>query len=325
MVDQNFYKKNGNFKLGYLAPVGDAKLHDEKDSEVNIFNVASLSEAGEGDITFLQNTKYIESFKNTKASACIVSSKYAELAPKGLALLISENPYYTYAKIAEKFYHRENIFTEISELASVDDTVTIGNRTRILPGAYIGPNCKIGSNCLIHANVKITNAIIGDNVIIHSNSSIGQDGFGYALHKGRHYKVPQLGRVIIENDVEIGANTTIDRGAGPDTIIGEGTKIDNLVQIGHNCKIGKHCIIVSQVGISGSTEIGDYTVLAGQVGIAGHLKIGSQVQVAAKAGLMKDVGDKEVVAGYPAMPVKDWHRQTIVMKNLINRKNGKDE
>lgn len=321
MADSNFYKKNGSFKLGFLAEILDSKVLNESDNNIIIHNVASLDEASEGDITFLQNVKYLENFKKTKATACILSQKHVEKAPEGLALLVTDDPYYVYAKIAEKFYHKNNLFFSVSEFSNVDSTATIGSLTVVQPGTYIGPGCIIGKNCVIHPNVTIMNSIIGDDVIIHSGARIGQDGFGYAFHNGAHHKVPQLGRVIIENNVEIGANTTIDRGAGPDTIIGEGTKIDNLVQIGHNCKIGKHCIIVSQSGVSGSTEIGDYTVIAGQAGIAGHLKIGKKVQIAAKAGVMRDIEDGGIVGGYPAVPIKEWHRHSIIMKRLIEGKN----
>ncbi len=325
MADPNFFKKNGSFKMGFLAGISDGKVPNPKDNDIIIHDVAPLDRAGEGDITFLQNPKYLESLKTTKATACIISPKHLEKAPNNLAFIVSENPYYTYAKIAEKFYHKDNLFFSISEFAYVDATADIGSLTVVQPNSFIGPNCIIGKNCVIHSNVTITNAIIGDNVIIHSGARIGQDGFGYAFHNGRHHKVQQLGRVIIENNVEIGANTTIDRGAGPDTIIGEGAKIDNLVQIGHNCKIGKHCVIVSQVGISGSTEIGDYTVIAGQAGIAGHLKIGSKVQVAAKAGVMRDIEDGGVVGGYPAVPIKEWHRHSIIMNRLVEGKNDKKD
>lgn len=325
MIDTDFYKKTGSYKLKYLADISGGELSDPANADLMIRNVSSLDNAGEGDITFLQNSKYTENFKVTKASACVVLPKNVKLAPKKLALIISDNPYYSFAMISEKFYHQENLFTELSEQAYIDYTATIGNRTHIGAFSYIGQNVKIGRNCIINSNVTITNAIIGDNVIIHSGTRIGQDGFGYAFHNGRHHKVMQLGRVIIENDVEIGANTTIDRGSGPDTVIGEGTKIDNLVQIGHNVKIGKNCIIVAQVGISGSTEIGDYTVLGGQAGTVGHIKIGSKVQIAAKAGVMEDIKDGAIVGGYPAVPIKQFHRQTIYLKNITNAGRKRDE
>jgi UDP-3-O-[3-hydroxymyristoyl] glucosamine N-acyltransferase len=323
MADSNFYKKNGSFKLGFLADISDCVVMDQNNRNIMIHDVATIDDAKKGDITFLQNPKYSKKLKNSKASACILSKDNIKWAPEGMALLLTENPYYAYAKIVNKFYHKESLFLSVSEFTYVELSASNGNRTTIGPGTYVGPNCIIGRDCVIHNNVSLENCIIGDNVIIHSGTRIGQDGFGYAYHNGKHHKVLQIGRVIIENDVEIGANTTIDRGAGPDTIIGEGTKIDNLVQIGHNCRIGKHCIIVSQVGISGSTEIGDYTVIAGQAGISGHLKIGKRVQIAAKAGVMRDIEDGGIVGGYPAVPIKEWHRHSVIMHKLVNERNNK--
>lgn len=320
MPDSRFFKKNGTFRLGFLGEISGSRLLAPESANIVINDVASLESAKEGDITFLQNPKYIDKFRNTKASACIISEKNISNAPKNIALLISENPYYSHALITQKFYMRENKFLEISEHAIVDNSAEIGDRTVIHSGAFIGDGVVIGKNCIIHPNVTITNAIIGDNVIIHHGSAIGQDGFGYAFHNGRHHKIPQLGRVVIENDVEIGANTCIDRGAGPDTIIGEGTKIDNLVQVAHNVRIGKHCIIVAQVGISGSTEIGDYSVIGGQVGIIGHLKIGKGVQVAAQSGIFRNLEDKEIVGGTPCVPLRQFHKQTVILDKLANKK-----
>ncbi|HCR86081.1 MAG TPA: UDP-3-O-(3-hydroxymyristoyl)glucosamine N-acyltransferase [Alphaproteobacteria bacterium] len=321
MADTKFHPKNGRFKLGYLAEISGCTLLNEGYSDIFIDDTAPLEAASSGKIAFLQNPKYIEAFKTTSASAVVISEKHIDIAPEGVALLISKDPYFSYTLILKKFYHRENQTMEISEFAHVDLSVEVGKRTKIGFGTYIGANCVIGNDCTIHSNVNITNAIIGNNVIIHSGVSIGQDGFGYAYNNGRHHKVPQVGRVIIGDDVEIGANTTIDRGSAPDTIIGEGTKIDNLVQIGHNVKIGKHCIIVSQVGISGSTEIGDYTIIAGQAGIAGHLKIGSQVQVAAQAGITRDLEDKAIVGGTPAVPLRQYHKQALALAKLTEKNN----
>jgi UDP-3-O-[3-hydroxymyristoyl] glucosamine N-acyltransferase len=319
MQNSVFNTKARDFSLKELANISSSKIYDEKHAEIVIKNIASLKNAGEGDISFLQNPKYNDEFKLTKATACIISEKNIKNAPEGIALLISDNPYYSYAMIAQSFYPAKNS-GKISDRANISSSAKIGNNVSIAVGVFIGDNVIIGDNSVIHANVVITHAIIGKNVIIHPNTSIGQDGFGYAFHQGVHHKVPQLGRVIIEDNVEIGSNVSIDRGAGPDTIIGAGTKIDNLVQIGHNVKVGKACIIVSHVGISGSTEIGDYTVIGGQVGIAGHLKVGSRVQIAAQSGVMRDVEDGDVLCGSPAVPIKQFHRQTIALEKLVKNK-----
>ena len=319
MADPRFFSKNGSFKLSEIAEFTHSKLQDENAGDIVIHDIAPLSDAGEGEVTFFQNKKYLEQFKQTKATACITDEASAAKAPKGTKILISENPYYSYAMATCMFYQQESDSTETPSSANIDFTAEIGKGTVIHPGAYIGKNCVIGENCEIHANASIQNSIIGDNVTVHNGTSIGQDGFGYAFQNGRHHKVMQLGRVIIKNNVEIGANVTIDRGAGPDTVIGEGTKIDNLVQIGNNVKIGKHCIIVALAGISGSAEVGDYTVVGGQVGIAGHLKVGKNVQIAAQSGVIKDVKDGEVLGGAPAVPIKQFHRQTLAVQKLLKK------
>lgn len=325
MIDNRFHKKNGSPKLAELAKISGAKLHDEKFANFVVKNLAPLETAVEGDLSFFQNVKYLEQFKNTKASACIISEKFIDKAPAGVALLISENPYYSYAIITQRLFHQKVRELKLSENASIDNSSEIGSNSVVNSGCYIGPNCVIGKNCVIHPNVTIINSIIGNNVIIHAGASIGQDGFGYAFHQGKHHKVMQLGRVIIENDVEIGANTCIDRGSANDTIIGEGTKIDNLVQIAHNVKIGKHCVFAAQVGIAGSTEFGDYVVIGGQAGIGGHIKIGNRVTISAKAGVFQDVADGETVGGFPAVPIKQFHRQSVALAKLIEKKGEKSE
>jgi UDP-3-O-[3-hydroxymyristoyl] glucosamine N-acyltransferase len=195
----------------------------------------------------------------------------------------------------------------------------IGARCRLRPNAVIGAGVVIGDDCDIGATASVSHCLIGARVMLHPGVRIGQDGYGFAPGPEGHTKVPQLGRVIVEDDVEIGANSTIDRGSGPDTVIGAGSKIDNLVQIGHNVQIGRGCLIVAQVGISGSTQLGDFVVLAGQVGVAGHLKIGSGAVLAAKSGLSRSVPAGETFAGIPARPVREWRRISGALGRMARR------
>lgn len=343
MPDKRFFNIKGNSPLSEIAAVGGCKLSDDKYKDTEISSVAPIESAGESDITFLSNVKYAEKLKDSKARACIMHPKMVEKAPANMILLISENPYASYAKIATYLHPDDVCEPQISKNADISLTAQIGKNCTIESGAvikdnakiadgcfigagsYIGKGVEVGENTKISSNVTITHAIIGKNVLLHPGVRIGQDGFGFATDKGVHIKVPQLGRVVVEDWVEIGANSCVDRGAGPDTIIGAGTKIDNLVQIGHNVQTGKGCIIVSQVGVSGSTKLGDYVVLGGQVGVAGHLNIGSMVNVAAQSGVMNNIEPKQIVGGSPAIPVKQWHRQTIAIKKLIKKKGETNE
>ena len=302
------------------------------DENVKIRNIAPIDKAKEGDITFLVNKKYIPFVKTTKASAIFVDK---ELKDVKISQIVSDNPYLAYAKLLTFFTKKEIKHTGISEKAIVEPSakiakevtiypnvyigknVEIGENTIIYPNVFIGDNSKIGKSCLIYANVSIYHdTIIGNNVIIHSGTVIGSDGFGYAKDGEKYYKIPQIGNVIIEDDVEIGANCTVDRGAIEYTKIGKGVKIDNLVQIAHNVEIGENSVIVAQVGISGSTKIGKSVVLAGQVGIAGHLKIGDRVMVGAKSGIGKSLKDGEIVSGIPAIDHKKWLRWAVSYEKL---------
>ena len=343
MADPRFFKNTGPYTLGELAIDTGAKLYQARDTEKTIRDIAPLHKAETQHISFLDNPKYLNDLKTTQAGACVIRPEHAKNAPEHVALLLTDNPYYIYAQLAKKFYpalasshpspsHTVALNATIDESADIEQgcaiehnvvigpNVSIASGCRIRAGVVINEGVIIGKNCTINSNVTISNAIIGEHVIIHQGSNIGQDGFGYAFHEGNHFKVPQLGRVIIEDCVEIGAGTCIDRGSGPDTVVGTGTKIDNLVQIAHNVQIGKHCILVSQVGIAGSTKVGDYTVLGGQVGIAGHLNIGSQVQAAAQSGITKNIKDGETVCGMPAIPIKQHHRQVAMLKKLAKKK-----
>ncbi len=339
MADPRFFRRANPISLVDLAKIANATIVGNGSPNQTFSDVKALSEAGPEDVSFLDNKRYAESFSTSAAGACVVEEAYADRAPSDMALLISEAPYLGFALIAAAFYPLQTAETKnISANAYVDPSASVGDRAQIEAGAVIqadaeirpdvhigagaivGPGVVIGKGTRIGPNTCLSHCIIGDQVIIHGGVNIGQDGFGFALSPKGHHKVPQLGRVIIEDDVEIGANTTIDRGAGPDTVIGTGTKIDNLVQIAHNVRIGKGCIIVSQVGISGSTEIGDFVMIGGQAGLTGHLKVGSRSKIAAQSGVMRSVAPGGTVGGSPAKPMREWLREVAVVDRLIKKK-----
>jgi UDP-3-O-[3-hydroxymyristoyl] glucosamine N-acyltransferase len=343
MVDSRFFANHGPFTVAEISISTGAVLREGADVNRALTDVAPLDRASGSDISFFDNTKYAEQFSNSAAGACFVRAKYADLAPSTMVVLITEDPYRCYALAAQKYYPAVTAAADVSSQAHIDPSaqiapdagiaagVWIGPRAQIGSGARIGPNAVIGESVVIGDRTSIgplssiSHAMIGNNVIVHRGVHIGQDGFGFALGREGHVKVPQLGRVIIGDDVEIGSGTTIDRGTGPDTVIGEGTKIDNLVQIGHNVQIGRRVVIVAQVGISGSTRIGDGVVIGGQTGIAGHLKIGHGVRIAAQSGVMNDIPAGGSYGGAPAIPAIEWHRQTVAISRLTKSKRGNDE
>ncbi|MBI5739231.1 MAG: UDP-3-O-(3-hydroxymyristoyl)glucosamine N-acyltransferase [Nitrospirae bacterium] len=317
-------------KLKELANIIGGKICGDPDVEIK--GAAGIKEAKEGDITFLAEKKYLNDLPGSKASAVIAKDEITGLSA---SLLIADNPYFVFAKALKALYGRPRVAPGISDRADVcadavfgegvtvypgayvGSGVVIGARTVICPGVFIGDGSSVGDDSLIYPNVTIReNVRIGNKVIIHPGAVIGSDGFGYVFEQGAHYKIPQVGGVIIEDDVEIGANVTIDRATTGNTIIGAGTKIDNLVQIAHNVRTGKNCIIVSQVGVSGSVEMGDGVVLAGQAGVRDHVKIGSGVTVAAKAGITDDVPAGQIYSGMPAIPHKTWLRAQSVFAKL---------
>ncbi|MFO1438679.1 MAG: UDP-3-O-(3-hydroxymyristoyl)glucosamine N-acyltransferase [Verrucomicrobiaceae bacterium] len=305
----------------------------------------SISEAQAGEITFLGNPRYLPALKTTQASAALVSTDFSALAevPDTLALIRVENPTLAFSSVIRHFGPppRESgngvdatasvspraVFdpqkVSIGPCAVIEDDVRIGDGTIIHAGAFVGHGAQIGEDCVLHPNATIRErCVLGDRVILHSGCVIGADGFGYELVKGRHHKIEQVGIVQLDDDVEIGACTTIDRARFGRTWIGEGTKIDNLVQIGHNCVTGKHCIIVSQTGISGSTRLGDYVTMGGQVGVAGHLEIASQVMLLAKSGVTKSLTEPGAYTGFPAKPLLEGRRMLALpakIPDLIER------
>ena len=320
MPDKRFFKKTDAKSLDEIADISACELQAGSDGQAFIDDLAPLNTATQGDVSFFDNVKYKDDLAQTQAKACFIDPDLADLLPEGTIGLFSKSPYKAYALTAQAFYPEENPSeSKISPDAHIGENVEIGEGTVVEPFAVIQDGVKIGKNCKIGANSSISHALIGDHVSIYPGARIGQDGFGFAIDPAGHVKVPQLGRVIIEDHVEIGANTTIDRGAGPDTIIGQGTWIDNLVQIAHNVKIGKGCVIVAQVGISGSTVLQDYAVLAGQVGIAGHLTIGTGAKIAAQSGVMRDIPAGEEHMGSPSAPIKQHLRQVAALKRLIQK------
>jgi UDP-3-O-[3-hydroxymyristoyl] glucosamine N-acyltransferase len=343
MPDRRFFKKTDTFKLKEIADFVDATMVNATGEE-EIEDVATLEEGVEGEIGFLNNAKYAKTLENSKLSACLLNPKYLKFAPEKMSLLVIDNPYGAYASVAEKFYpHTKHLISRysvpgiaktaiipstcklgnnliISDYAVIGDCVEIGDDTFIGPNTVISDNVIIGKNCRIMASVTISYSIIKDNCIIHPGARIGQDGFGFAPTSKGIKKIVQLGRVLIGNDVEIGANTCIDRGGINDTVISDSTKIDNLVQIGHNSVIGENCFICGQVGLAGSSIIGSAVMLGGQVGVAGHLTIGNGSMISAQSGVVSDVPPKSVFGGYPAQPIRDWHRVTNMLKKLISKK-----
>lgn len=303
--------------LAEIARIVDGEVVG--DAGVVITGICGIKEAKPGDLTFVANPKYLSLMEQTQASA-IITSKEIESAPK--PIIRTENPSLAFARMVSLIapnesphfsgIHKTAIIGQNVKLGKdiaigpyviVEDNAAIGDRTIIYAGCYIGHHAVIGSDGLIYPGVSIRERItIGDRVIIHSGTVIGSDGFGFATIKGLHHKIPQIGTAIIEDDVEIGANVTIDRARFDKTVIGRGTKIDNLVQIAHNVIVGENCIIVAQAGISGSTALGKNVLLAGQAGLVGHITIGDGVVVAAQAGVTKSIPANTKVSGYPAKP-----------------------
>ena len=340
MADPRFFEVAGPFTLSGLAALIGAELYAGADAGATFEDVAPLSAAGPRDVSFLDNKKYVEEFKSSQAGACIVEAGLADQAPEGMELLISATPYHAYALAAQAYYPEPEFAPSISASASVHETADVPGDCLIEPGVVVGPRAKIGARCRIGANAVIegevvvgenssigagahlSHCLIGARVLIHPGVCIGQRGFGFSMATSDHIKVPQLGRVIVEDDVEIGANSTIDRGSGPDTVIGAGSMIDNLVQIGHNVRLGRGCVIVAQAGVAGSSQLEEFAVVAAQGGVSGHLVIGRGAQVGAKSGVMRDVAPGEKVAGIPAVPVKEHFRQVATLKRLAGRKGG---
>jgi UDP-3-O-[3-hydroxymyristoyl] glucosamine N-acyltransferase len=347
MADSRFYDNVGPFSLAKVCSEAQVQLPSGAGADAEIADVASLTGASRAHLSFFSGAGGTrEQLQETGAGYCFV--------PVGVAARLPEMPAHCVAigcasvthafAAAARLFYPESSLVAWSQQTSVDPTAEIGQNVVLGPGVVIGPGAEIGDgtrlgpnavigrgvaigrNCEIASNVTIAHAYIGDGVLILPGAQIGQPGFGFASGPSGHVKVPQLGRVIVQDRVEIGAGVTIDRGALGDTVIGEGTKIDNLVQIGHNTRVGRHCVIVSQVGISGSCELGDFVILGGQVGIADHVRIGSGARIAARAASPPGVelAGGQDYGGVPAKPVREWIREIHTLARLSKpaKRNG---
>jgi UDP-3-O-[3-hydroxymyristoyl] glucosamine N-acyltransferase len=306
------------------------------DPQLLLTGFGGLRESGEGDLSFYAHSRFLNDLRKTRASAVLVTGGFTDTVP-GVALVACENATAAFGEVVKRFMppprefkpgihpaavvHPDAKFNpdkvSIGPCSVIEAGVVIGDGTDIGPGCTVGEHTIIGRDCILYPRVSVyRHCVLGDRVCLHSGTVIGADGFGYEFTGGSHQKIDQIGIVQLDNDVEIGANTTVDRARFGRTWIGEGTKIDNQVMIAHNCTIGRHVIIVAQTGIAGSTRVGDYSVIAAQVGIGGHLEIGSQVTITAKAGVTRNLPEKGTYSGHPVYPIKIYQEQQIRTRNL---------
>lgn len=332
--DPRFFQSTGPHTL---AAVADAAQGDAPPRRLMLVGVAPLQAAEPNQVSFLDNRKYIRLLEETRAGAVIVHPELAKRVPPTAVPIVTAEPHAGWARVAALFFpqppahpgiHPSAVVAadanidptvEVGPLAVIGSRVTIGPRCRIGPLATIGDGVILGRDCRIGSHVSISHALLGDRVVLYPGARIGQDGFGFAITPDGFITVPQIGRAILEDDVEVGANTTIDRGAMHDTVIGAGTRLDNLVQIGHNVRIGRCCVLVAQVGVSGSTVLDDFVMVGGQAGLAGHLKIGRGARVAAQSGVIGDVPAGAEYMGFPAEPSRGFLRGIATLRRLARR------
>lgn len=320
-----------SFTLGELAELTGSTL--KGDPRTRVDGVGALEDAGPSQLSFLTHSRYVDQIPQCRAAALIVAPAFKDL---DFSLLICEQPYLVLARLSQLFFAPPALAPGVHETAHIGEEVQmgegvsvgplahvgsqcrIGSSTRIYGGAYVGSGVQIGRDCLIYPGaILLDNCLIGHRVIIHSGTVLGSDGYGFAQdERGHHVKIAQMGIVQIDDDVEVGANCTIDRATFGRTWIQQGTKIDNLVQIGHNVTVGEHSLLIGQVGVSGSTRIGKHVVLAGQVGVVGHIEIGDRVRVGAKSGVHHSVKAGEDISGYPALPYKEWLKTMANLRRL---------
>jgi UDP-3-O-[3-hydroxymyristoyl] glucosamine N-acyltransferase len=339
MTEPSFFPAPEPMSLGAIAELTGATLPGPVEDR-RLANVASLERAGPADVAYCEGRRFAALLRATKAGACFVRKGEAGIVPEGTVALISDQPHRAFVTLSRHFYpgavrsvpeHAGGL----SPLAAIDGTARleagvavepfavigagaeIGAGSLICSGAVVGPGVRIGRNCVVSAGATLSHALLGDRVVIHPGVRIGQDGFGFLPGPRGHLKIPQVGRVIIQDDVEIGANSTIDRGSNRDTVIGEGTKIDNLCQIAHNVVIGRHCLIAGNAGISGSVTIGDFVMIGGGVGMRDNVTVGSGARIAGASAVGGDIPPGEAWGGYPAIPVEQWQRERKAYFRLV--------
>lgn len=343
MTGTEFFTNSTPMSVADIMALTGAEPREGIDPARILSDIAPIDLAGPDDLSFVADGKHADLLGSTKAGAVLTLDRFADRAPPGVAVLRAPKPYEAFIAVARRLYPTSlrpvSVFgavgiapgaivhasAKLGPGVTVDPGAVIGPRAEIGAGslvganAVIGPHVRIGNDCAIGPGCTITHSQMGDRVIVHPGCSIGQDGFGYISDASGHLKVPQIGGVVIHDDVEIGSGTRIDRGGIRDTVIGEGTKIDNLCQIGHNCVIGRHCIIVAQSGLSGSVTLGDFVVLGARSGIIPHVKIGHRAMLAARSSATENVPDGEVWAGSPAKPRQQWIRELVAVHRLIAR------
>ncbi len=349
MTEFSFFARDADFSVAEIAALTGAEPCEGADLSRRVSGIAPVDQAGAADLTFVSETKFVAALRATGAGVILTTERFARHAPEGVAVLCVRKPYDAFVAVARRIYsgalRPASTFgtvgvspgamvhptAQLGEGVTVDPFAVIGPSASIGAGTLIGshtvigPNVRIGSDCAIGAKCTVTHSHLGDRVILHPGCDIGQDGFGYLLGAGGHTKVPQVGSVVIHDDVEIGSGTRIDRGGIRDTVIGAGTKIDNLCQIGHNCIVGRHCIIVAQSGLSGSVTLEDFVVLGPRTGIIPHITIGKGAITAARSTIYENVPAGQFWGGFPAKPKKQWLREVVALERLAAQARKKDD